>query len=260
LLLLVATILFVVAVVIVIQLGHRRIPVSYAKRVRGRKIFGGQTTHLPLKIDYSGVIAVIFASSILVFPTTVINFFAKGTDNASLMLQNFAEIFQQGTSWNLYYLLVQWFPSIGEIGLPFTLLRVVSTYNIIFAVLVIFFCYFYTSIVFNPNDVAENLKKQGGFVPGRRPGSATAEFIYKVLLRITLIGAVLVVFICIFPSIVEQLLGGNMPGTLKYLMGGTTILILVGVDLDTLQQIESQLIQRSYTGFAGKGKLRGRRG
>jgi preprotein translocase subunit SecY len=261
---LVATILFAIAVVIAIQLGHRRIPVSYAKQIRGNKMMGGQTTHLPLKIDYSGVIAVIFASSILAFPSTIINFLAGGAAGGegtlNTILLNISDMFQDNSSWDLYTLLIKIFPDLSDMGVPLTLLRVFNTYNLIFACLVIFFCYFYTSIIFNPKEVAENLKKHGGFVPGRRPGTATAEFIYKVLMKITLIGALLVVFICIFPSFVEQMLGGNMPGTLKYLMGGTTVLILVGVALDTIQQINSLLLQRNYMGFAGKGKLRGRRG
>ncbi|HPN30685.1 MAG TPA: preprotein translocase subunit SecY [bacterium] len=250
-------VLFIVAVVIVIQLGHRRIPVSYAKQVRGRKIYGGQSTHLPLKVDYSGVIAVIFASSLLMFPSTILNFLAGSNSN---FLVKFVELFQENSSGNLYFLLYKLTGgAIGD-GLPFTLLRVVSLYNIVFSALVIFFCYFYTTIVFNPKDLAENLKRQGGFVPGRRPGTATAEYIQTILMRITLIGALMVVFICVFPDLVEELISGNMPNTMKYLMGGTTILILVGVDLDTIQQIESQLLQRYYTGFVGGGKLRSRRG
>jgi preprotein translocase subunit SecY len=256
----VAMILLVVAIVIMIQLGHRRIPVSYAKQVRGRKIYGGQTTHLPLKVDYSGVIAVIFASSLLVFPQTIINFLAGGGTSGALA--KFADIFQQNASPSLYTLLNLMFdnPEIME-GLPFTLLKIFSVYNCLFATLVIFFCYFYTSIVFNPKEVAENLKRQGGFVPGRRSGIATAEFIQNVLMKTTLIGALLVVFVCIFPNIVNEVLGGNLPQTLQYLMGGTTILILVGVDLDTIQQIETQLLQRNYMGFVGQGrKLKSRRG
>jgi len=256
LLFMIAMTAFVVAFVILIQLGHRRIEVSYSKQIRGRKIYGGQSTYLPLKVDYSGVIAVIFGSSLLMFPSTIINFIAP---NDTTFLSKIVDIFNQNSNWNLYHLLYMIFPGIGD-GLPFTLLRVISVYNILFSALVIFFCYFYTTIVFNPTDFADNLKRQGGFVPGRRPGQQTAEYIQTILMRITLVGALMVVFICIFPDMLEELLGGNMPQTLKYLLGGTTILILVGVDLDTIQQIEAQLLQRYYTGFIGGGKLRSRRG
>jgi preprotein translocase subunit SecY len=210
----------VVAAVILMQQGMRKIPVQYAKRVVGRRMYGGQSTHIPLRVNTAGVIPVIFASSIIVFPTTI----ARFTNNQ--MLRDFVDA-------NL---------SPGDV-----------LYSVLFAMLIIFFAYFYTAIVFNPVELAENMKKYGGYIPGVRPGKRTATFIDSVLTRITLAGAVFLALIAILPQI---LIGGLR---VPFYFGGTALLIVVGVALDTMQQIESHLLTRHYEGFMKKGKLRGRR-
>ncbi len=214
----------VVGVVVILQLGRRKIPVSYAKQVRGRKVYGGQNTHIPLKVDYSGVIAVIFASAILMLPIQLFQFLGKN-DPQSLftklaLLMNFHNGAWLGT--------------------------------IIFVTLIIFFCYFYTAVTFNPKDLAENLQKYGGFVPGRRPGDATAQYIEYVLTRVTFAGAVFVAVISVLP--VYLIRAAHVP----FYFGGTSLLIVVGVALDTMQQLESHLLMRHYEGFLRKGRLRGR--
>jgi len=210
----------VVAAVILMQQGMRKIPVQYAKRVVGRRIYGGQSTHIPLRVNTAGVIPVIFASSIIVFPTTI----ARFTNNQ--MLKDFVDA-------NM---------SPGDV-----------LYSVLFAMLIIFFAYFYTAIVFNPTELSENMKKYGGYIPGVRPGKRTATYIDSVLTRITLAGAVFLALIAILPQI--------LIGALKvpFYFGGTALLIVVGVALDTMQQIESHLLTRHYEGFMKKGKLRGRR-
>jgi preprotein translocase subunit SecY len=210
----------VVAAVILMQQGMRKIPVQYAKRVVGRRIYGGQSTHIPLKVNTSGVIPVIFASSIIVFPMTI----ARFTNNQ--MLKDFVDA-------NM---------SPGDV-----------LYSVLFAMLIIFFAYFYTAIVFNPVELSENMKKYGGYIPGVRPGKRTATYIDSVLTRITLSGAIFLALIAILPQI--------LIGALKvpFYFGGTALLIVVGVALDTMQQIESHLLTRHYEGFMKKGKLRGRR-
>jgi preprotein translocase subunit SecY len=210
----------VVAAVILMQQGMRKIPVQYAKRVVGRRIYGGQSTHIPLRVNTAGVIPVIFASSIIVFPTTI----ARFTNNQ--MLKDFVDA-------NM---------SPGDV-----------LYSVLFAMLIIFFAYFYTAIVFNPTELSENMKKYGGYIPGVRPGKRTAGYIDSVLTRITLAGAIFLALIAILPQI--------LIGALKvpFYFGGTALLIVVGVALDTMQQIESHLLTRHYEGFMKKGKLRGRR-
>jgi preprotein translocase subunit SecY len=209
-LILLAIMLIITAAVVFVQQAQRRIPVQYAKRVVGRKMYGGQTTYLPLKVDQSGVIAVIFAVSVLSFPLTIAQFFPDAAMGKLI------------TSWLVY------------VGL------------------IIFFCYFYTAITFNPQDLADNMKKWGGFVPGIRPGEATANYIDRILVRITLVGAVFVAIIAVLPDYLRAWL--NAP----FFFGGTALLIVVGVGLDTMGQIESHLIMRHYDGFVKKGRIRGR--
>jgi len=211
-----------IGVIVFFERGQRRIPVQYAKKVVGRKLYGGQTTFLPLKVNTSGVIPPIFASSILMFPATLSNLFP-------------------GATW------VAW---MQNALVPGRLL-----YNVLYVGLIIFFCYFYTAVTFNPVDVADNLKKGGGFVPGIRAGKATADYIDRVLSRVTFGGAVYVAAVCVLPTFLQQ--GFGVP----FYFGGTSLLIVVGVALDTAAQIESHLISRSYEGFAGAHgpRLRGRR-
>ena len=210
----------ITAAVIVITQAMRKIPVQYAKRVVGRKVYGGQSTHIPLRVNTAGVIPIIFAQSIIVFPSTFAAFFRNNT-----FMQTVAASFS-----------------------PDTVL-----YNILYAVIIVFFTYFYTAIIFNPVDLADNMKKYGGFIPGIRPGSKTSEYIDRILTRITLPGALFLAVIAIVPSIFIYKL--NAP----FFFGGTSLLIIVGVALDTLQQIESRLLMRHYEGFLKGSKLRGRR-
>jgi preprotein translocase subunit SecY len=209
----------VVAAIVFFERGQRRIPVQYAKRVVGRRLYGGQSTHLPLKVNTAGVIPPIFASSILLFPAT----------------------------------LASWFPVFGRFS---DALRPGEfVYNVVFVVLIVFFAYFYTAVTFNPVDVADNLKKYGGYVPGIRPGKTTADYIDHVLSRITFGGAVYIAAVCVLPTILVNRFG------VPFYFGGTGLLIVVGVALDTVQQIEGHLITRHYEGFTGpRGpRIRGRR-
>jgi preprotein translocase subunit SecY len=216
---LVVLMVVVVAVIIYMERGQRRIPVQYAKRVVGRRVYGGQNTHIPLKINTSGVIPPIFASSIIMFPATVANFFD-----------------------------VPWVKTVAGMLMPGHWL-----YNLLYVGFIIFFCYFYTAIVFNPVDVAENMKKYGGFIPGMRPGKPTAEYIDKVLSRITLGGAIYVSAVCVLPTILIHKF--NVP----FYFGGTALLIVVGVAMDTLAQVEAHMLSRHYEGFLKKGRIQGRR-
>jgi preprotein translocase subunit SecY len=223
---LVVLMVLVVAVIIFFETGQRRLPVQYAKRIVGRKVYGGQSTHLPLKLNTSGVIPPIFASSILMFPLTIANFLPKPWLDDHPWVQAI----------------------LNSLG-PGALL-----YNLLYVAFIIFFCYFYTAVTFNPNDVAENMKKFGGYIPGIRPGQKTSEYIDKVLTRITLGGAIYVAAICVLPTI---LIGKfNVP----FYFGGTALLIVVGVALDTVQQIEAHMLTRHYEGLMKKGRLKGRRG
>jgi preprotein translocase subunit SecY len=218
--LLIAMMIAVVGAIIYMERGQRKIPVQYAKRVVGRKVYGGQSTHLPLKVNTSGVIPPIFASSIIMFPATIAGFIA-----------------------------VPWVQAAARQLSPGTVL-----YTTLYVGMIFFFAYFYTAIIFNPVDVADNLKKYGGYIPGIRPGQKTSEYIYRVLSRLTFVGGLYLAIICIIPEI---LIGRfNIP----FYFGGTSLLIAVGVALDTASQIESHLITRSYEGFLRKGRLRGRRG
>lgn len=210
----------VVGGIIFIERGQRKIPVQYAKRVVGKKVFGGQSTHLPLKVNTSGVIPPIFASSIIMFPATIAGFIA-----------------------------IPWVQSIAKQLSPGT-----AIYTMLYVGLIFFFSYFYTAVVFNPVDISENLQKNGGFIPGIRPGQKTSEYIYRVLSRLTFVGAVYLAIVCVMPELMISQF--NVP----FYFGGTSLLISVGVALDTVSQIESHLITRSYEGFLKKGRLRGRRG
>jgi preprotein translocase subunit SecY len=209
----------VVAFIIYMERGQRRIPVQYAKRVVGRKMYGGQSTHLPLKVNTSGVIPPIFASSILMFPATIAGFVKHP------IMEAIANTFAPGR----------------------------ALYTVLYVALIIFFCYFYTAIQFNPVDVADNLKKYGGYIPGIRPGRKTADYLDRVLSRITFGGALYLSLVCVIPEILYRIF--NVP----FYFGGTGLLIVVGVALDTVTQVETHLVTRHYEGFLKKGKIRGRR-
>ncbi len=219
-LILIVLMVAVVGFIVFVEQGQRRIPVQYAKRVIGRKLYGGQSTHLPLKINTSGVIPPIFASSIIMFPATIASFIN-----------------------------VDWIQSVAAAIKPGNL-----TYELLFVGFIYFFCYFYTAVTFNPVDVAENMKKNGGFIPGIRPGKRTADYIDRVLTRLTLGGATYVAAVCVLPSILIS--NFNVP----FYFGGTALLIVVGVAIDTMSQMESHMLTRHYEGFLkkGGGRLKGR--
>jgi preprotein translocase subunit SecY len=235
----------VIAAIIFMERGNRRVTVQYAKRVVGRRMYGGSSTHIPLKVNTGGVIPVIFASSILAFPATVAGMFQAGSWGDSVIRQ-------------LSY------------GMPL--------YNLFYVAGIIFFAYFYTAIIFNPDDVAENMRKYGGFIPGIRPGKRTAEYIDTILTRITLAGAIYLALVAILPEFllvgfkvapipfIGERLDAVLPRfiteglNVQFYFGGTSTLIVVGVAMDTVQQIESQLIMRHYDGFMKKTRIHGRRG
>ena len=241
---LVALMLAVIAIIVFVERGQRRIPVSYAKRVVGRRVYGGQSTHLPLRVNTGGVIPIIFAASIITIPQTIAQL---------IKIPVFQRISEQ-----------------FNIGMPL--------YNLLYVAAIIFFTYFYVSIVFNPVDVADNLRKYGGFIPGIRPGKNTSDFIDTTLSRITLVGAVYLAAIAILPEFlitgikvqglpfIGNFLEANLPRWftqglgVDFYFGGTSILIVVGVAMDTLQQIEAQLVMRHYDGFMRRSRIRGRRG
>lgn len=214
----------IICFVVLLTQGTRKIPVQYAKRVVGRKVYGGQNTHIPMKVNTAGVMPIIFAQSIMFIPSTVSTFLGDSDFAATLM---------------------RWF----SFEHPF--------YWVIFGLMIIFFTYFYTAIAFDPVQVSSTMKQQGGFIPGVRPGKKTAEYIDNILTRVTLPGSIALAFVAIFPYILMELMGINYD--LASFFGGTSLLIIVGVALDTLQQIESHLMMRHYDGFLTKGKIRGRR-
>lgn len=245
LIVLIAVMIAVVAFIVLVERGQRRITVQYAKRVVGRRVLGGQSTHLPLRINTGGVIPVIFASSILTFPQTIgLAVQENGVLRAITDALRFGE----------------------------------PLYNLLYVVGIVFFAYFYTSIVFNPNEVADNMRKYGGFIPGIRPGKRTAEYVNSILTRITLVGALYLALIAIIPEFMITgfhvqnlpLIGPRLDAILpqfvtqglrvNFYFGGTSLLIVVGVAMDTIQMVESQLIMRHYDGFLKKGRIRGRRG
>jgi preprotein translocase subunit SecY len=235
----------VVGAIIFVERGHRRISVQYAKRVVGRKQYGGSSTHIPLKVNTGGVIPVIFASSILAFPATLAGIFEEGGWGAAIVDQ-------------MAY------------GMPL--------YNLMYAAGIMFFAYFYTAIIFNPDDVAENMRKYGGFIPGIRPGKRTAEHIDTILARLTLVGGTYLIIVALIPEFmmtgfrvapipfIGEQLDALLPRFITegmgvtFYFGGTSLLIVVGVAMDTVQQVESQLIMRHYDGFMKKTRVRGRRG
>ena len=208
----------VVAVIVFFETAQRRIPIQYAKRVVGRRVYGGQSSHLPLKINIAGVIPPIFASSIMMFPATLGGFIQ-----------------------------IDWVQRMSAALSPGTVY-----YYILFVGMIVFFWFFYTAVTFKPDDVAENLKKNGGFVPGIRPGRKTADFIDKVLTRLTVVGAIYLSVVCVLPSVLISQL--NVP----FYFGGTALLIIVGVAIDTISQVESHMVMRNYEGFMKAGKVRGR--
>jgi preprotein translocase subunit SecY len=215
-----ALMVFVIAAVVLMTQAVRKIPVQYAKRIVGRRMYGGSNTHIPLRVNSAGVIPIIFASSVMILPATVAGFVPPNHPLASIG---------------------NWFNRMGLV------------YNIVYGLIIIFFTYFYTAVVLNPNDLAENMRKFGGFVPGIRPGRRTAEYIDKVLSRITLPGAVFLALIAVLPDVLIAKSGMPFLG-----FGGTSVLIVVGVALDTLQQVESHLLMRHYEGFVKRGRIRGR--
>ena len=235
----------VIGAIVFVERGHRRVTVQYAKRVVGRRMYGGSSTHIPLKVNTGGVIPVIFASSILAFPATIAQMFGEGS---------FMRRLSEQLAW----------------GMPL--------YNLLYISGIIFFCYFYTAIIFNPDDVAENMRKYGGFIPGIRPGKRTAEYIDTILTRITLVGALYLAAVAILPEFLINgfkvapipFIGERLDAVLprfiteglnvQFFFGGTSLLIIVGVAMDTVQQVESQLIMRHYDGFMKKTRIRGRRG
>ena len=223
-LILIGIMFVVIAFVVLLTQGTRKIPVSYAKRVVGRKVYGGQSTHIPLKVNTAGVMPIIFAQSIMFIPSTIATFFS---DND----------FMQGV--------IRWF----SFDHPF--------YWLIFGIMIVFFTYFYTAIAFDPTQVSQQMKQHGGFIPGIRPGKKTAEYIDNILSRVTLPGSFALALVAIFPYILMQAM--DVGYDLASFFGGTSLLIIVGVALDTLQQIESHLMSRHYDGFLNKGKIRGRR-
>ena len=245
LLILMIAMIGVIGAVVFIERGQRRVPVQYAKRVVGRRMYGGTSTHIPLKVNTGGVIPVIFASSLLAFPATIASAFPPGG-----WAQSVTEGLSNGMP--LYYLLYM-----GGI---------------------IFFAYFYTAIIFKPDDVAENMRKYGGFVPGIRPGKRTAEYIDTILTRITLVGAIYLAIVAVLPDLMIvgfrvtaiPFIGDSLDAVtprwitdglgVTFYFGGTSLLIIVGVSMDTVQQVEAQLIMRHYDGFMRKTRIRGRRG
>lgn len=211
-------------VVVAVTTGVRKIPVQYAKRVVGRKVYGGQATHIPLRILTAGVMPIIFAQALMFIPSTIASFFPQGYGFGDWLMRVFAPTH--------------------------------IVYSLFFAFLIIIFTYFYTAIAFNPVDVADNMKKQGGFVPGVRPGKSTSDYIDHILTRVTLPASVFLALIAIFPTFLSGFF--NVDFSLASFYGGTSLLIIVGVALDTLQQIESHLLMRHYDGFLKTGKLKGR--
>ncbi len=234
----------VVGAIVLMERAQRRIPVQYAKRVVGRKVYGGQSTYLPLRLNTGGVIPVIFAASILSFPQTI----------GQMIDSPIVKAITRTLAW-------------GE-----------PLYNLVYVISIIFFCYFYTSIIFNPQDTAENMRKYGGFIPGIRPGQRTADFIDTILTRITLVGAIYLALVAILPEVLLTgfkvatipFIGGWLDAAIprfiteglgvKFYFGGTSLLIVVGVAMDTVQQIEAQMVMRHYDGFVKGRRIRGRRG
>lgn len=230
------------ALIVINQVANRRIPVQHARQMVGRRVMQGGTNFLPLKLNTAGVIPVIFSSAMLTFPQFFVGFLPE---SAGGMI---TEWFSQSTSKNLYYAFDL------DIGGAFNLLKVVNLWTLAYIVLTTFFCFFYTALTFNPVDLADNLKKSGAFIPGRKPGKATSEYINYVLVRITTVGAALLVIIALVPDVFAM--GFGIPYSFAMLAGGTGLIIVVGVLLDLMKQIESQLLMRHYEGFKYRGSGR----
>jgi len=221
-LIILAVMVAITASVVLITQGTRRIPVQYAKRVVGRKVYGGVTQYIPMRVNTAGVMPIIFAQSIMFIPGTILTFFPE-----SEFIQGLSEYFNYTS----------------------------VTYSVMYGLMIVFFTYFYTAIAFNPKDVSENMQKQGGFIPGIRPGKHTADFIDNILTKITLPGSIFLAIIAILPAVMVRF---GVTGSFAQFFGGTSLLIMVGVALDTLQQVESHLLMRHYDGFMKSGKLKGR--
>ncbi len=215
----------IVAFVVILSVGTRRIPVQHAKRVVGRKVYGGSTQYIPMRINTAGVMPIIFAQSIMFLPATFLSFFPENE-----VMQSIAKLLAYDSWW----------------------------YALMFGTMIVFFTYFYTAIAFNPKEVADTMRRQGGFIPGVRPGKSTADFIDNILTRITLPGAISLAIIAILPTFLTKF--ANVTQGFAQFFGGTSLLIIVGVGLDTLQQVESHLLMRHYDGFMKSGKTRGRQG
>lgn len=229
--------------IILIQAGTRRIPMQHAKRVVGRRVMAGGTNYLPLKVNTANVIPVIFSSAILALPTFLAGISGSGAEGPGF----WGNLFSIQSSYNLYNALNVENWGIGGGGV-FNILKSVNVHIMLFTLLTAFFCFFYTAVAFNPDDVANNLKKSGSFIPGKRPGKPTSEYIDYVLTRITTVGAFFLVLVAVTPLVLE--VSYNMPGQAASFVGGTGLIIVIGVLLDTLKQIESQLLMRHYEGFA----------
>ncbi len=214
----------IVAAVVILTVGTRRIPVQHAKRVVGRKMYDGSTQYIPMRVNTAGVMPIIFAQSIMFLPNTFLSFFPE-----SEWMQGVASVFAYDSWW----------------------------YALMFGTMIVFFTYFYTAIAFNPKEVADTMRRQGGFIPGVRPGKSTADFIDNILTRITLPGAISLALIAVLPTFLTKF-ANVTPGFAQF-FGGTSLLIIVGVGLDTLQQVEGHLLMRHYDGFMKSGKTRGRR-
>jgi preprotein translocase subunit SecY len=221
-LIIIGVMVLIVAAVVLLTQATRRIPVQYAKRVVGRKVYGGVTQYIPMRVNTAGVMPIIFAQSIMFIPSTILTFFPD-----SETMQRLSGYFQYTS----------------------------LTYSFFYALMIVFFTYFYTAIAFNPKDVSENMQKQGGFIPGIRPGKHTADFIDNILTKITLPGSIFLAVIAILPAFMVKF---GVTSSFAQFFGGTSLLIMVGVALDTLQQVESHLLMRHYDGFMKSGKMRGR--
>ena len=233
--------------IIMMHLGARKIPIQHAKRIVGRRIVSGSTTYLPLKVNQAGVIPVIFSSAILSFPNLLLSLAGV---SGSGFFRGLSSLFQLNSDANLYALF-----GLTRGGALY-IFRSVNVYTMMYALLTIFFCYFYTAITFNPVDTAENLKKYGAFIPGRRPGKPTSDYIDFVLTRITLVGALYLVAIALMPNVLY--ISYRVPWGLTDFVGGVGLIIVVDVFLDTMKQVESHLLMRHYEGFKLRKGARGR--
>jgi preprotein translocase subunit SecY len=241
----------VTAAIVLLTQGQRKLPIQHAQRVVGRRVVGGTSTYLPLKINHAGVIPIIFASSILMFPSTIASYFVNAQNNG--FASNFRDFFNPyADRMSLFGLVPDAYQNVQILFI----FKMFNPYNVLYILGTVFFCYFYTAVTFNPVDVADNLKKYGAFVPGVRPGKPTSDLIDRILTRITLPGAIALALIAVIPEGVTIVMG--VPYMISSFLGGTGLIIVVGVALDTMKQIESHLIMRHYEGFIPKRPLKGR--